>query len=76
MITTRRPVLWVMSVLAGINAVLAVGTLQDLVPVVVYGWVMLASAGIQASVQFWVQSQVTPLNDPKGADGTQLVPRA
>lgn len=69
---TRRPVLWVMSALAGLNATLALGTLQQLVSPTVYGWVLLCSAGLQASVQFWVQGQVTPLTRPRDHDGTEL----
>lgn len=70
----KRPVIWVMSLLAGVNAVLGLGTLQDLISPTALAWVVLISAGVQAAVQFWVQSQVTPVALPRAADGRPLIP--
>jgi hypothetical protein len=69
----KRPVIWVMSALAGLNAILGLGTLQDLISPAALAWVVLVSAGVQAAVQFWVQAQVTPIALPRAADGTPLV---
>ena len=68
-----RPVLLVMSVLAGINAILGLGTLGDLISPTALAWVVLVSAGVQAAVQFWVQGKVTPLANPRDAYGQPLV---
>lgn len=70
----NNPVLFVMSFLAGINGVLAVGTLQEVVSVAVFTWIVLISAGLQAAVQFWVKGVVTPLANPRDANGNALVP--
>lgn len=70
----RNPVLLIMSLLAGVNAILAVGTLQDLVPAAAFGWITLILAGAQAAVQFWVRGQVTPLDSPRDRAGVPLVP--
>lgn len=70
----KNPVLFVMSLLAGVNAILAVGTLQDLISAAAFGWVVLITAGVQAAVQFWVKGQVTPLADPRNNLGERLTP--
>jgi protein-S-isoprenylcysteine O-methyltransferase Ste14 len=69
----RNPVLVVMSLLAGLSAVLGLGTLQDLVSPVILGWLLVAQAAVTAGVQFWVHGSVTPLVDPRNAQGHQLV---
>ena len=71
--TTRNPVIWVMSVLAGAQLLTASTAFLDVVPA---RWAALASVCIvaaQVTVQFWVRGQVTPLNDPRDHDGVELV---
>ena len=68
-----RPVRLVMSVLAGVNAILGLGTLGDLISPTALAWVILVSAGIQATVQFWVEGQVTPLSNPRDGYGRKLM---
>jgi hypothetical protein len=57
----REPVVWVMSVLAGVNAALGMGTLGGLIGPRALAWVVLVSAGVQAAVQFWVRGVVSPV---------------
>lgn len=61
----RNPVLLVMSVLAGAQAVMAAGALADLLSPAALGWVTLSIAAVQAGVQFWVRGQVTPIAPPR-----------
>lgn len=68
----RNPVLLAMSLLAGLSAILGLGTLQDLVSPTVLGWILVAQAGATAALQFWVRGQVTPMVDPRAHDGRQL----
>lgn len=70
----KNPVLLVMSLLAGLSAVLGLGVFQDLVSATVLGWLLVAQAGVTAVVQFWVRGQVTALADPRDNSGNQLVP--
>lgn len=71
--TTRNPVIWVMSVLAGAQLLTMSTAFLDVVPA---RWAALASVCViaaQVAVQFWVRGQVTPLNDPRDRDGVELV---
>ena len=70
----RNPVLFMMSLFAGANAILALGTLQELVSQRTLAWFVLALAGGQAAMQFWVRGEVTPLTSPRDRDGAPLVP--
>ena len=70
----RNPVLLIMSLLAGANAILAAGSLQDLLSPTTFAWVVLGVAGIQAAAQFWVRGEVTPLIDPRDRAGARLRP--
>lgn len=69
----RNPVLVVMSLLAGLSAVLGLGTLQDLVSPEILGWLLVAQAAVTGTIQFWIHGQTTPLVDPRNAEGHQLV---
>lgn len=69
----RNPVLLIMSILAGVSAILGLGTLQDLIDPKSLGWVLVGYAGIQAAVQFWVRGQVTPMIDPRDNQGQRLI---
>ncbi len=68
----RNPVLFAMSVLAGLSAVLGLSVLQDLISPTTLGWLLVAQAGLTASMQFWVRGQVTPLVDPRDDTGRRL----
>lgn len=72
----RNPVLLIMSLLAGVSAILGLGVLQDLISANAIGWVLVGYAGLQAAVQFWVRGEVTPLIDPRDRSGVRLVPAA
>jgi len=69
----KNPVLLVMSLLAGLSAALGLGVFQDLVSPTVLGWLLVSQAVVTAVVQYWVRGQVTPIANPKAADGTPLV---
>lgn len=70
--TTRNPVIWAMSVLAGLQLLTASTAFLDVVPT---RWAALASMCViaaQVVIQFWVRGQVTPLSDPRDHDGVEL----
>lgn len=68
----RDPVLLVMSILAGLSAVLGLGVLNELISPTTLGWLLVIQAGATAGVQFWVRQEVTPMVDPRSHDGRQL----
>lgn len=70
----RNPVLFVMSLLAGLSTVLSLSVFQDLVSPTVLGWLLVAQAAITATLQFWVRGEVTPVDSPRDRTGTPLVP--
>lgn len=69
----RNPVLLAMSILAGAQLLTNATGLTDVLPA---KWVMLGSvlvAAAQFGIQYWVRGVVTPLADPRDADGNKLV---
>lgn len=68
----RNPVLFVMSILAALNAALGLGVLAELVSPTTLGWLLVIQAAATAGIQFWVRGQVTPMADPRSHDGRQL----
>ena len=72
----REPVLVVMSVLAGMQALIGAAGFAEAVPRQAALWMILATAAVQAGVQFYVRGQVTPVADPRDADGRPLTPEA
>lgn len=71
----RNPVVWVMSILAGAQALLLAA---GFIAVIGARWAAFGTAiviALQLVVQVWVRGQVTPLSDPRDASGTQLVRR-
>ena len=73
---SREPVLVVMSVLAGMQALIGAAGFAEAVPRQAALWMILATAAVQAGVQFYVRGQVTPVADPRDADGRPLTPEA
>lgn len=73
---SREPVVIVMSVLAGAQALITAAGFTEALPERVALWVVLAVAAVQAGVQFYVRGQVTPLVDPRDKDGVALTPDA
>ena len=71
---SREPVLVVMSVLAGMQALIGAAGFAEAVPRQAALWMILATAAVQAGVQFYVRGQVTPVADPRDADGRPLTP--
>jgi hypothetical protein len=61
----RNPVLLVMSIFAGLQALSGGAFLLDVFGAKTAGLVVLALAAVQAGVQYWVRGQVTPLADPR-----------
>ena len=57
----REPVLVVMSVLAGMQALIGAAGFAEAVPRQAALWMILATAAVQAGVQFYVRGQVRPL---------------
>lgn len=70
----RNPVLIIMSLLAGLSAVLGLTVFQDLVNPTVLGWLLVAQAAITATLQFWVRGEVTPVDSHRSRQGLPLVP--
>lgn len=68
-----KPVRFVMSILAAVNAAVALGTLGDLISPTALAWLILVSVAVQAGTQFWVEGQVTPIANPKDRWGRPLV---
>lgn len=69
---TSRPVLVVFSVLAGLQVMAGGAALTDVVGVKPAGLFVLGVAAAQVGMTFYVQRSVTPLADPRDADGNQL----
>lgn len=69
---TSRPVLVVFSVLAGLQVLTGGAALADFVGAKVAGLIVLAVAAGQVGMTFYVQGRVTPLADPRDAQGNQL----
>lgn len=69
-----RPVLIVTMALAGLGAVTGFAGLTDLVPAKVVLWLALVNAVAIAMSGVYLQAVVTPLSDPRSADGRRLVP--
>jgi hypothetical protein len=69
-----RPVVVYAAVMAGLAAVLGFGGLADLIPAVAIAWLTLATAVISAVGGVLVQGVVTPLSDPRDAEGRRLLP--
>lgn len=65
-----RPVLIAMSVLAGYQVLVAGSYFADVVGPDIAGLLVLAGAAVQTGVQFYVQGQVTPVDDPTAEDET------
>ena len=57
-----RPVLIVMSVLAGLQVLAGGAVLSDVVGQTVAGMAVLTVAAAQAGMAFYVQGKVTPIN--------------
>jgi hypothetical protein len=60
---TPRPVLTVMSILAGLQILAGGAALGDVVGAKTAGLIVVGIAAIQGGVQFWVQGQVTPMSN-------------
>jgi hypothetical protein len=58
-----RPVLIIFSILAGLQILTAGAALGDVVGKDVVGLLVLAIAAVQTGMTFYVQNQVTPMND-------------
>ncbi len=69
-----RPVLIVTMALAALGAVTGFAGLADLLPALAVKWLMLVNAVAIAVSGVYLQSVVTPLSDPKDADGNPLTP--
>lgn len=71
----RNPVVWVMSALAGAQALLLAAGFTDVVGAKWSAFGMAFVVALQLVVQVWVRGQVTPVGDPRGPDGAPLVRR-
>jgi hypothetical protein len=69
-----KPVAWMAGVLAVIDAVLAINEGAHLLPEGWTKWLLLVSAVLTAVLGRLVYNRVTPLADPKAANGLPLVP--
>lgn len=70
-----QPVIVTMSVLAGLQFLAAGSALADIIPANIAAFFALAVAATQVGVQFYVKSQVVPLEDVttfRAANGTML----
>lgn len=69
-----KPVVWMAGVLAAIDAVLALNETMQLLPDGWTKWLLAASAILTGLLGRLVYRRVTPLADPKAANGRPLVP--
>lgn len=69
-----RPVMVAASILVVLQVAAATTEFTDTIPDRWFGWIILATAALQALLAFWTQGKVTPLSDPQATDGTSLVP--
>lgn len=69
-----KPVVWMVGLLATIDAVLAANEAFHLLPDDATKWLLFASAILTAILGRMVYNRVTPLADPKAANGLPLVP--
>jgi hypothetical protein len=69
-----KPVAWMAGVLAAIDAVLAANEAFHLLPDDATKWLLFASAILTAILGRMVYNRVTPLADPRAANGRTLVP--
>jgi hypothetical protein len=69
-----KPVVWMATILATIDAVLLANDTLSLLPDGWTKWLLLASAILTGILGKLVYSRVTPLADPKAANGRALVP--
>jgi hypothetical protein len=68
-----RPVLWAMSILAALQVLAGAAAFTDAVGAPIAGVVVVLVAAIQAGIAFYVQSTVTPVDDPRDAAGNRLI---
>lgn len=68
-----RPVVWYGAFTAALGAFLGFAGLADLMPKTVIAWIALVGAVVTAAGAVLVQSTVTPLADPRTADGVSLI---
>jgi hypothetical protein len=69
----KQPVLLAMSILAAAQMVTGAAAFADTVGAKVAGLVIAGIAAAQFGIQYWVRGVVTPLVDPRDADGIKLV---
>lgn len=73
-VVARNPVVVIMSILAAVQALTGAAGFAEAVPERVALWLIIGAAAVQAGVQFYVRSLVTPTVDPRTDDGTPLIP--
>lgn len=61
-----------MSVLAAAQVFVAGAALGDVIGSPAAALALLVVAAVQSGVAYWVQAQVTPVADPRDADGKKL----
>lgn len=71
----RNPVLIMTSVLAALQVLAGGAALADLLGERAFGLFVLGLAAVQVGWGVYVRSAVTPVADPRAADGTPLVPK-
>jgi hypothetical protein len=64
----------VLSVFAGADVLTGGAALGDVIGAKAVGLIVLGLAAAKASLQSWLQGQVTPAADPRDFEGTPLVP--
>lgn len=69
-----RPVLYINSALIGLQVLVAGAAFSDALGDDKAGLAILAVAALQAALTFYQQNVVTPLSDPRDAQGRSLVP--
>jgi hypothetical protein len=74
-VTTRpRPVLIAFAVMAALDVLTGGSALTDVIGKDTAGLIVLALAAAKVGLGFYVQGEVTPLADPRDADGAPLLP--
>lgn len=69
-----RPVMVAASILVVLQVAAATTEFTDTIPDRWFGWIILATAALQALLAFWTQGQVTPLSSPQNRAGQPLLP--